>query len=239
MPKLRPNVAKLAAVVAAFTLLAVTATASAHVEATAGATAGEVVLSVPNESASADTVSVAVQLPDNVVQTRVPDVAGWTHTETTVPLDPPLRVDGAEVTSRVTTVTWTGGRLAPGREAEFRLRLAVAEGTKRTGLAFPAVQRYSDGDVVRWIGGPGSEFPAGVLETSVPAVPVVAVTTSPATTTSTQTATVATSTATTTTSDSGSSNPIGLIFAVIGAAIATGGVIAIIKWRQARADEKS
>jgi uncharacterized protein YcnI len=236
MPLLRLN-AKLTAVVTAFTLLAVVATASAHVAVTAGAAAGEIVLSVPNESASADTISVAMQLPDNVVRTRVPDLAGWTHTETTVPLDPPLRVDGVEVASRVTTVTWTGGRIAPGREAEFRLRLAVAEGTKRTGLAFPAVQRYSDGDVVRWIGGPGSEFPAGVLETSLPAVAAVAVTTSPATTTSTQTATVATSTTTTTGAGSGSTNPIGLIFAVIGAAIATGGVIAIIRWRQARADQ--
>ncbi len=237
MPMLRAN-AKLAAVVAAFTLLAVAGTATAHVEVTAGAAAGEIVLSVPNESASADTVSVAVQLPDNVVRTGVPDIAGWTHTETTVQLDPPLRVNGVEVTSRVTTVTWAGRRLAPGREAAFRLRLTVAEGTKRTGLAFPAVQRYSDGDVVRWIGGPGSQFPAGVLETSLPAVPAVPVTTSSATTASTQTAAVATSTATTTAADSGSSNPVGLIFAVIGAAIATGGVIAIIKWRRARAEEK-
>jgi uncharacterized protein YcnI len=209
--------ARLASVVAMFALLGVAATASAHVEVTAGQAAGEIVLSVPNESSSADTVSLAVQLPENVVRTRVQDIAGWTHTETTVPLDPPLQVDGVEATTRVTTVTWTGGRLAPGREAEFHLRLAVAEGTKRTGLAFPAVQRYSDGDVVRWIGAPGSDLPAGVLETSLPAVTAVAVTSSPATTTSTQTATAPTTSTAATETDSGSGNPVGLIFALVGA----------------------
>lgn len=222
--------AKWAAVTGAFALLVAAASASAHVEVTAGASPGEISLSVPNESASADTVGVAVQLPDNVVRTRVPNLAGWTHTETSVPLAPPLLVAGVVVASRVTTVTWTGGRLVPGREAAFRLRLAVADGTKRTGLAFPTVQRYSDGDVVRWIGGPGSEFPAGVLETPLPAVAAVA--TSPGTATSTS-GTARSS------SDGGRSNPVGLVFAVIGAAIATGGVIAIIKWRQARSDERS
>jgi uncharacterized protein YcnI len=217
-----------------FALLGVAATASAHVEVSAGAAPGEIFLSVPNESASADTVSVAVQLPDNVVRTRVPDIAGWTHTETTVPLDPPLQVDGVEATTRVTTVTWSGGRLAPGREVEFRLRLAVAEGTKRTGLAFPAVQRYADGDVVRWIGPSGSDFPAGVLETSLPAVPAVAVTTSPATTTSTQTATAPTTSTAATQPDGGGDNPVGLIFAFVGAVIAIVGVVAIIRWRRTR-----
>jgi uncharacterized protein YcnI len=236
MPMIRRN-ATLAWIVAMLVLLGVAATASAHVEVTAGAAAGEIVLSVPNESASSDTVRVAVQLPENVVRTRVPEIAGWTHTETTVPLDPPLRVAGVVATTRVTTVTWSGGRLAPGREAEFRLRLAVAEGTKRTGLAFPAVQRYSDGEVVRWIGPSGGDFPAGVLETPLPAVATIAVTTGPATTTSTETATASTTSAAAET-DSGGGNPVGLIFALAGAAIAIVGVVAIIRWWRARAGTK-
>lgn len=216
---------------AAAALLAGAATASAHVEVTAGSAPGEVVLSVPNESSSADTVGVAVQLPENVVRVQVPATAGWTHTETTVPLDPPVVVDGAEVAQRVSTVTWSGGRFGPGVEKTFRLRLAVAEGTKRSGLAFPAVQRYSDGEVVRWIGAENSEFPAGVLDSPLPAVAAVPVTTTQTATTQT-TATATTSTSAS--SDPADQNPVGLAFAIAGAAIATAGVIFVIRWRNKR-----
>lgn len=230
---------RLVAIAAMLVLLAIAGTASAHVEVTAGATAGEIVVSVPNESSSADTVSVAVQIPDNVVRTQVPDVTGWTHTETTVPLDPPLMVDGTEVSSRVSTVTWSGGKLPPGQDAEFRLRLAVANGTTREGLAFPAVQRYSDGDVVRWIGPPGSDLPAGVLATALPAVAVATVTTTPATTTSTPATTSTATTSTGATDTGGSDNPAGLIFALVGIAIAIVGVVAIIRWRRTRPETDS
>lgn len=228
-----PKITRVAPVVAAIALLVGAATADAHVEVSAarGGPPGEIVVSVPSESSTADTISVAVQLPENVVQATIPNVAGWTHSEQTVSLDPPVRVGGVDVTSRVSTVTWTGGRIRPGKDSGFRLRLAVARGTPRDGLAFPAVQRYSDGTVVRWIGAPSSATPAGVLVTALPVVAAVAVTptsTSIATTTAPATAT----TSTTSAKDGG--NPVGVIFALVGAAIAIGGVAAIIRARRAK-----
>ena len=226
---------KLAPLAAAIALLAGAATASAHVEVNAaGGDAGEIIVSVPNESSTAETISVAVQLPRNVVRVSVPTTAGWTNTEETVPLDPPLRVGGVDLTTRVSTVTWTGGRIRGSNETGFRLRLAVADGTARTGLAFPAVQRYSDGKVVRWIGGPTSDTPAGVLEAALPAIAAAPVTPTAPTTTSTATTTAPTTTTTATTSRKDSGNPAGVIFALVGAAIAIGGVAAIIRARRTK-----
>jgi periplasmic copper chaperone A len=163
-------------------VLAMSVPALAHVEVEAAPNAqaaklGEVVITVPNESAGADTTSVIVRLPDNVLQAEFPKVAGWRSTAGTVPLTPPVQIGDQTIATRVSTVTWTGGRIRPGRSAQFRLRLRVREGSKLRGLAFPAVQRYSDGTVVRWIGATGSEHPAGVLLTALPVVRV----TSPAT----------------------------------------------------------
>jgi hypothetical protein len=115
----------------------------------------------------------------------------------------------------------------------------VANGTTREGLVFPAVQRYSDGDVVRWIGPPGSDLPAGVLATALPAVAVATVTTTPATTTSTPATTSTATTSTAATDTGGSDNPAGLIFALVGIAIAIVGVVAIIRWRRSRPDTDS
>ena len=182
--------------------LALSASAQAHVEVApaadpAAAKAGEVVIGVESEEPSAHTVRVEVKLPDNVIQAEFPRVDGWRSTGTTEPLSPPLDVDGTVTTSRITTVTWTGD-LAPGKRAQLRLRVRVRQGTPVEGLVFPAVQRYSDGTVVRWIGPPGSDTPAAVLAGSVPTVAVTAATAapsrpqvspgpSPSTTTSTET----------------------------------------------------
>ena len=222
------------------TLLALTAllvgagTASAHVEvsAAAGGPPGEIILTVQNESSSAETISVAVRMPENVVQVLFPKVAGWTPSFADVPRDPPLRIGGVDLTRRPSVVTWTGGRIRPGKQAEFRLRVAVAEGTTRTGLAFPAVQRYSDGTVVRWIGGPTGDTPAGVLATALPTIAAVAVATP--TTVTTAPTTTGSTTATTSTTSRGDGNPAGVIFALVGAAIAVGGVVAIIRARRAQ-----
>jgi uncharacterized protein YcnI len=156
--------------------------ALAHVEVRAASNAqaaklGEVVMTVENESAGADTTTVVVQLPDNVLQAEFPKVAGWRSAGTTVPLASPVQIGDEVIATRISRVTWTGGRIRPGRTAQFRLRVRVREGSKPRGLAFPAVQRYSDGTVVRWIGAPGSDHPAGVLQTALPVVRV----TSPAT----------------------------------------------------------
>ena len=163
-------------------VLVMSAPALAHVEVEAASNAraaklGEVVITVPNEFAGADTTSVAVKLPDNVLQAEFPKVMGWRSTGRTVPLTPPVQIGGQTIAIRIATVTWTGGRIRPGRSAQFRVRVRVREGSKVRGLAFPAVQRFSDGTVVRWIGAPGSDHPAGVLQSALPVVRVTSPTT--------------------------------------------------------------
>lgn len=75
------------------------------------------------------------------------------------PLDEPIEVEGERITERIGTVTWSGGRIEPGEFQEFGVSFRTPD-EPGTDLAFPTVQRYSDGEVVRWIGPPDSEEPA-------------------------------------------------------------------------------
>ena len=84
---------------------------------------------------------------------------GWKRTVTTEKLDPPVELFGEMQTERVATVTWEGGKIAPGEFDEFGMSVKVPDAPGQT-LAFPANQTYSNGDVVRWIGAPDSETPA-------------------------------------------------------------------------------
>ncbi len=209
---------------------------------------GEIVISVPNESQSADTTSVAVQLPVNVLQVQIPKVAGWRSRGATEPLSPPVQIGDKVVETRTSTVTWSGGSIRPGARAEFRLRVRVRAGSARRGRAFPAVQRYSDGTVVRWIGPAGSEHPAGVLTSALPVVrvtPVAPQTPTPVPGTTTvapppASAPITTTPTTTTTvpvgavdDDGGSTGLIvGLIIAA--AALVAAGAVALARSRKSR-----
>lgn len=53
-----------------------------------------------------------------------------------------------EESVRASTATWTGGALAPGDEATFRLDLEAP--TEPGPAQLDAVQRYTDGEVVTW-----------------------------------------------------------------------------------------
>jgi uncharacterized protein YcnI len=95
-------------------------------------------------------VKVEVQIPADakLSSVSVRPLPGWT----------------AAVTP--TTVTWTGGTVAPGQFQEFEI--SVGPLPKLDELTFKALQTYDDGDVVRWIeptppGGEEPEHPAPVL----------------------------------------------------------------------------
>ena len=84
---------------------------------------------------------------------------GWKRSVTMVKLAKPVTNDeGETVTERIATVTWEGGTIAPGEFDEFGIsaKVPAEQGT----LVFPAVQTYSNGDVVRWIGDPDADTPA-------------------------------------------------------------------------------
>ncbi len=114
---------------------------------------------VPNEEESADTTKVTVQFPEGVNFVSFQPKPGWTRTVTMKKLAKPVTSDDGTVTERVATVTWSGGKIAPGEFDEFGFSASVPD-TEGTVLVFPTVQTYSDGKIVRWIGDASADEPA-------------------------------------------------------------------------------
>jgi uncharacterized protein YcnI len=127
--------------------------------------------SVPNEEADANTVKLEVTFPVKhpIPFVSVKPMAGWTITTEKAKLPKPVKTVDGQVTEAVTKVTWTAnaGGLEPG---EFDL-FTVSAGplpTNTKQLAFPTLQTYSSGEVVRWIqttakGAPEPDFPVPTL----------------------------------------------------------------------------
>ncbi|XVV09425.1 YcnI family protein [Actinoplanes sp. CA-131856] len=167
--------ALVAATVAGLTL-ALAAPASAHVTvnpdtATAGGYA-KVTFRVPNESDTASTTKVEVNLPaDNpVASVSVKPITGWDVATTISKLAKPLEAHGAQITESVSKITWTakaGSEVKPGQFQEFDVSLGPLPESGQ--MVFKALQTYSDNTIVRWIDEPttdGSEpeHPAPVLK---------------------------------------------------------------------------
>lgn len=155
------------ALAGAAALVLVTQPAFAHVtvqpnEAVAGSFA-RFVVRVPNERDDAGTTKIEVQLPESLVFVSFQPKPGWTRTSETRQRSEPVEVFGEEVTKYVATVTWEGGRIEPGEFEEFGFSARVPEAP--TTLEFPAIQTYSSGEEVRWIGPEDSEEPAGRVTT--------------------------------------------------------------------------
>ena len=134
---------------------------------------------VPTERPDADTTKVVLELPEGLFFVSFQPKPGWTRTVTTEKLDPPVELFGETYSERIATVTWEGGKIAPGEFDEFGMSAKVpAEvGT----LTFPAAQTYSSGEVVRWIGASDADTPAPQVELTA------AVEEEPASTTPTET----------------------------------------------------
>ncbi len=121
------------------------------------------VVRVPNERPNADTTKVEVQFPDGLFFVSFQPKDGWKRTVKMKKLAEPVELFGQEFTEAVDTVTWSGSTIKPGEFEEFGFsaRLPEQPGT----LRFPALQTYSGGEVVRWIGPPESEEPAALVST--------------------------------------------------------------------------
>jgi periplasmic copper chaperone A len=149
--------------------------ASAHVtiENNEQAAGGFAVLhfQVPNESDSAATSKVEISLPeDAVIPFVLPRTTGdWKATVEKRTLATPVKgEDGEDISEVVSKVTFEGGSIPAGQFDLFDLELGPLPDTPGATLAFPAVQTYDNGDVVRWIdpvvaGQPEPEHPAPVL----------------------------------------------------------------------------
>jgi periplasmic copper chaperone A len=151
--------------------------ASAHVtvrspDASAGGF-GVVVFTVPNESDSASTTRVRIQIPEStpLASVSVEEVPGWTVTTTQTTLKKPLKTDDGDTVTTATSVidfeAAKGGGIPPGQFQEFRLSGGpFPDGATMT---FNVVQTYSDGTEAAWIeptveGQPEPQHPAPVLK---------------------------------------------------------------------------
>ena len=110
-------------------------------------------IQVPNESAKANTVKVEIGLPTDVtIPSVVPRTTeGWTVTTETRKLATPVQTDDGEVDEVVSKVTFEGGSIPPGQFQAFDLDVGPLPDKPGTTIAFPAIQTYDDGTVVRWI----------------------------------------------------------------------------------------
>jgi len=151
------------------------APASAHVtvssdDAAAGGY-GKLTFRVPNESDTASTVALRIQIPEDAAMgsLRVQPLPGWTATLTSAELPEPVTVHGQEISSYVSVVEFRaegGGGIAPGQFQEFALSGGPFPDADQ--LSFPTVQTYGDGSESAWIeptvaGQEEPERPAPVL----------------------------------------------------------------------------
>lgn len=123
---------------------------------------------VPSERDDAGTTKVDVQLPPGFVFVSYQPLPGWRVKLTHSKLDKPVETDeGDKIDERVSRVTWTGdgkqGIVGPGQFQDFGLSVRIPDGKAGDALTFKALQTYSDGQVVRWIGAQDSDTPAPIV----------------------------------------------------------------------------
>jgi uncharacterized protein YcnI len=114
---------------------------------------------VPNERATTTTTKVAVSFPSGFYSVSYKPLPGWSAKVLYRKLAKPATFQGQSVTQEVDQVVFAG-KLAPHQFTEFPLSVAVPSVKAGTVLTFKALQTYSNGEIVRWIGPPGADEPA-------------------------------------------------------------------------------
>ena len=155
-----PSLLRRAAAVPAATLavlLVLAPAASAHVTVSSDDAApggfGKLTFRVPNESDTASTVAVRIQIPEEAAMgfLQAQPVPGWTVEMTRTQLDEPLEVEGQRLTEYVSLVEFRAedGGIAPDRFEEFALSGGPFPDVET--VSFPTIQVYSDGEEAAWI----------------------------------------------------------------------------------------
>ncbi|WP_382308845.1 YcnI family protein [Herbiconiux sp. UC225_62] len=109
---------------------------------------------VPNESATASTVRLEVDLPADTPFTSVSyqPVPGWSASVVVGDLPTPITTGDATITEAPLSVVWTAdagtGGVAPGQFQEFPISVGPVPDTGA--VILPAHQGYSDGSAVDW-----------------------------------------------------------------------------------------
>jgi uncharacterized protein len=153
------------------------APALAHVtvrsdNATRGAQGATITFKVPTESDTATTTKLQVELPTTspLIGVTPQDRPGWKIDVATSPLNPPVKSGDDSVTDTVTEITWTAAApsdaIPPNTFSTFAISVGIMPTTPS--VTFKALQTYSGGQVVRWIGvaqpgQPEPDNPAPVL----------------------------------------------------------------------------
>jgi periplasmic copper chaperone A len=150
--------------------LVLAAPAGAHVtlqpsEAPAGGFA-RLDVRVPNERDQANTTKVVVQFPPGFLSASTEPVPGWDIEVAMRKLDKPVEQFGEQVNEEVGQISFTadeGAAIGPGEFQDFGLSMAIPD-KPNSSVTFKALQTYSNGEVVRWIGPPDSDEPAPQVE---------------------------------------------------------------------------
>jgi uncharacterized protein len=125
---------------------------------------------VPNEEDAANTTKVDVQFPPGFAEVSYQPVPGWKVRVIKGKLAKPVKTDDGLVTDEVRRMIWTGGKIAPGQFTDFPISVQVP-GKNGQSLTFKALQTYSNGKVVRWIGPESSDTPAPTVKLAAAATP--------------------------------------------------------------------
>jgi uncharacterized protein YcnI len=130
---------------------------------------------VPNERDDSGTTTLEVNMPEDhpIANVSVRPKPGWTYTVEKRTLDAPIDNHGEQVSEVVGKITWTGGVVNPGEFEEFEVSVRPLP-EDADSIAFPALQTYQSGEVVRWIdpvleGEDEPEHPAPTLRLVEPA----------------------------------------------------------------------
>ena len=117
---------------------------------------------VPSEDAKASTVKVDVKIPPGVFFLSTAPIPGWSAKVYFTRLAKPVKVFDDTSTQQVSRVVWTanGGKLGPGQFLSFPMSMLVPKAKAGTILTFKALQTYSNGKIVRWIGPETADAPA-------------------------------------------------------------------------------
>jgi periplasmic copper chaperone A len=147
--------------------LALPAAAQAHVtvqpsQAPAGAFT-VLNVRVPTELDDAATAKVDVQFPDGFAAARYQSVPGWKVRVVTKRLAKPIQTDDGPITEGIDRMVFSrtsrAGGIKPGQFQDFPISVQIP-GKAGDKLTFKALQTYSNGEIVRWIGAAGSDTPA-------------------------------------------------------------------------------
>jgi uncharacterized protein YcnI len=158
------------AALAATTLIAVSAPASAHStflvqEAGIGASF-KAILRVPHGCGTEATHTLRVQIPEGFFAVKPMPKAGWELETVTGAYEGTYLNHGTEVTEGVKEIVWSGGNLPNEFYDEFVFTGTFADTLEEGPFYFPSIQECANGEEA-WIdisGDEGAEMPAPSVE---------------------------------------------------------------------------